>query len=150
MRLEENLLRRIGASTLADVDDAGIESLEVAVTEANELVEKGDEPGARRLLLAELAAARLWPRQARQRVAAADSVVQRRGAYRSSKRLAGDVIVRLISTVDSAGILLGTKVDLSDGDHVRGDLAIHCCADGDNVCCCHARSDDSGYLSEKL
>ena len=91
-----------------------------------------------------------WPRQARQRVAAADSVVQRRGAYRSSKRLAGDVIVRLISTVDSAGILLGTKVDLSDGDHVRGDLAIHCCADGDNVCCCHARSDDSGYLSEKL
>ena len=92
MRLEENLLRRIGASTLADVDDAGIESLEVAVTEANELVEKGDEPGARRLLLAELAAARLWPRQARQRVAAADSVVPRRGAYRSSKWLAGDVL----------------------------------------------------------
>ena len=89
MRLEENLLRRMGASTLVDVDDAGIESLEGAVTEANELVEKGDEPGARRLLLAELAAICLLARQARQRVVAADSIVPRRGAYRSSKVVGG-------------------------------------------------------------
>ena len=57
--------------------------------------------------------------------------------------------MRLISNVDSAGILLGTKVDLSDGDYVWGDLATHRCADRHNFCCCHARSDDSGYLSEK-
>ena len=49
-------MRRAGASTLAEKDDAGIQSLEKAVTEADELIEKGDESRARRLLLAELAA----------------------------------------------------------------------------------------------
>ena len=41
-------MRRRGESTLVDVDDAGIQSLEVAVTEADELIESGDESGARR------------------------------------------------------------------------------------------------------
>ena len=37
-------MRRIGESTLVDIDDAGIQSREVAVTEADELFEKEDEP----------------------------------------------------------------------------------------------------------
>ena len=41
-----------------DIDDAGIQSLEIAVTEADELIEDGDESGARHLLLAQLAATR--------------------------------------------------------------------------------------------
>ena len=49
----------MGESTLVDVDDARIQSLEEVVTEADELIEKGSESGARRLLLAELAAIRL-------------------------------------------------------------------------------------------
>ena len=49
----------MGESTLVDVDDARIQSLEEAVTEADELIEKGSESGARRLFLAVLAAIRL-------------------------------------------------------------------------------------------
>ena len=55
-------MRRRGESTFMVVHDAGIQSLEEAVTEADELIENGDESEARRLLLAELAAVRLWSR----------------------------------------------------------------------------------------
>ena len=53
-----NLMRRSGEYTLKDLDDAGIQSLEIAVTDADELIENGDESGARLLFLAELAAIR--------------------------------------------------------------------------------------------
>ena len=57
----------------------------------------------------------------------------------------------LISTIDNEGVLPGTEVDLADCDYVRGNLAIHRCADGDDVCCERVRtSDASGYLSNKL
>ena len=73
-------MRRIGEPTLADTDDASIQSLEVAVTEADELVENGDETGARRLLLADLAAIHLWSRRARRGTPAASSSGPRQGA----------------------------------------------------------------------
>ena len=41
------LMRRMGESTLVDADDARIQSLEVVVTEADELIENGEESGAR-------------------------------------------------------------------------------------------------------
>ena len=53
-------MRRIGESALVDTDDARVQSLEEAVSEAEELIGNGDESGARRLLLAELAAIRPW------------------------------------------------------------------------------------------
>ena len=57
----------------------------------------------------------------------------------------------LISTIDTEGVLSGTKVDLADGDYVRSDLAIHRCANGDDVCCERVKtSDASGCLSDKL
>ena len=44
-----------------------------------------------------------------------------------------------------------TDVGLADGDTVRGDLAIHRFAGGDDVCCERVKAADvSGYLSDKL
>ena len=83
------------------------------MTEADKLIEKGSEPGARRLLFAELAAIRFVV------TAAADSSSPRRGAQESAKV---GVFAWLISTVDSSGILPGTEVDLADRDCVRGDV----------------------------
>ena len=85
-----------------------------------ELIEKWDEPGARRLLFAELAAIRLWSRQARQRATAADSCGPLRRAQGISKWAAGDGEVWLISAIDCAGVLLGTEVHLADGDLCSG------------------------------
>ena len=107
------------ASTLVDLEGAWIQSFEKAATEVDELIENGDWSGARRLLLAELAA--------------------------------GDGFAWLISTIDNEGVRQGTEVDLTDGDYIRGHLAIHCCANGDEVCCDRVKtSDTSGYLSDKL
>ena len=47
-RLEKNLVRRVGESILVDTDDAGIQSLEIAVAEADVLIGNKDESGARR------------------------------------------------------------------------------------------------------
>ena len=63
MRLVDNLLRRTGEPTLADM----------AVTKADELIENGDESGARRLLFA----GRVWSRRARQVASAAGSTGSR-------------------------------------------------------------------------
>ena len=121
------------------------------VTEADELIENGDESEARRLLIAELAAIRLLSRRARQAAPGARSSGPRQGARGSSKWLAGDVFAWLISTIDSMGVLFGTEVDLVDGDTVGSDLAIHFCGNGDDVCCERVKtSDASGYLSNKL
>ena len=73
-------MQRMGESTIVDIDDAGIQSLEIAVTEEDELIENGDESGARRLLFAELAAIRLWSRRSRLEALAALSSGPRRGA----------------------------------------------------------------------
>ena len=63
-RLEENLMRGTGESTLVYTDDAGVWSLKEAVSEAEELTGNGDESGARHLVLAELAAIRSGSRRA--------------------------------------------------------------------------------------
>ena len=57
-------MRRIGESTFVHIDDAEVQSLEELVSEAEALIGNGDEPGARRWLLAELAAIRLGSRRA--------------------------------------------------------------------------------------
>ena len=41
---------------------------------------------------------------------------------------------QLISTIDNKGVLPGAEVDPADGDYVRGDLAIHRFANGDDIC----------------
>ena len=58
-------MRRTSESTLVEKDDAGFQSLEIAVAKAEESTENGYESEAQRLLLAELAAIRLWSRRAR-------------------------------------------------------------------------------------
>ena len=52
--------------------------------------------------------------------------------------------------VDSVVVLLGTEVGLADEDFVRGDLAIHRVAYGDDVCCERVKtSDASGYFGRE-
>ena len=87
---------RTGETTLMDVDDARVQSLE----EAN-----GDESGSRRLLLADLAAVRLSSRRARPVAPAAGSSGPRQGVRGSSKWLAGDGLAWLISTINDEGPL---------------------------------------------
>ena len=62
-------MRRIGEPTLVDTDDAGVQSLEDAVSDAEELIGNGDESRARRLhFAAELAAIRLESRRAKRAI----------------------------------------------------------------------------------
>ena len=61
------------------------------------------------------------------------------------------VFVWLISTIDNEGVLLGTEVDLADNELRWGNLAIHHCANGDDVRCERVRTSDArGYLSNRL
>ena len=115
------------------------------------MIENGDVSGARRLLFAELAAIPFWSRRARLGAPTAGSSGPRQYARGSCKWLGGDGFVWLISTTDNEGVLLGTEVDLADGDYVQGYLVTHRCADGDDVCCERVTtSDASGDLSDKL
>ena len=45
----------------------------------------------------------------------------------------------------------GAAGHFADGDHVRRDLGIHRCADGDDFCCERVKTADAcGYLADKL
>ena len=117
------------------------------MTEADELNEKGDDSGARRWLLAELAAIRLWSRRARREHLPQAPLSQGKVPVGATSGWPVTVFVWLISTIDNEGVLLGTEVDLADNELRWGNLAIHHCANGDDVRCERVRTSDARGVS---